>query len=159
MNVMENLMNHHEWSQVAEVELVYKSKVKPSQRPQIQCSNDSYEVLLKTWDINKIELIEQFKILLLNTRQKVLGIHEISTGGISGCVADPRLIFASALKAGATGIILSHNHPSGSLNPSNADIQLTRKIAEGGKLLDIVVSDHLIISLESYYSFADEGMI
>jgi len=92
-----------------------------------------------------MELQEQFKILLLNRGNKVVGIYELSTGGITGTVADPRLIFTAALKANAVALILAHNHPSSSLNPSNADISLTQKIKEGGKLLDINVIDHLII--------------
>ena len=102
---------------------------------------------------------EQFKILLLNRANKVLGIYEVSTGGMSGTVADPKLIFATALKACASSIILSHNHPSGNLKPSNADLQLTQKVKEGGKLLDIEVYDHIILTTEGYYSFADEGQL
>jgi len=89
----------------------------------------------------------------------VLGIVEVSTGGIAGTVADPKLIFAAALKGAATEIILSHNHPSGNLAPSQADIDVTRKIKEGGKLLKIAVLDHIIITSERYFSFADEGLL
>ncbi len=84
---------------------------------------------------------------------------EITTGGISGTVADPKVIFAAALKSTASGIILSHNHPSGSLRPSQADINLTRKLKSAGELLDIAVLDHMILTSESYFSFADEGVI
>lgn len=142
---------------VSEVELVYKTKVKASERPVVSSSKEVYELLRRTWDENKIELVEQFKILLLNQSNKVLGICELATGGICGTVADPRIIFTMALKAAASNIILAHNHPSGSLKPSQADVQLTRKIKEGGQLLDITVLDHLIITKEAYYSFADEG--
>jgi len=144
---------------VAEIELVYKTKVKASERPKIITSKDAYNLLLQTWDENKMELQEQFKILLLNRGNKVVGIYELSTGGITGTVADPRLIFTAALKANAVALILAHNHPSSSLNPSNADTMLTQKIKEGGKLLDINVIDHLIICNEGYYSFADEGAL
>jgi DNA repair protein RadC len=89
----------------------------------------------------------------------VLGIYEVSTGGMTGTVADPKLIFAAALKGAACGIILAHNHPSNNLKPSISDEQLTTKIKEGGKLLDIKLLDHLIISSEGYYSFADEGLL
>ncbi len=84
---------------------------------------------------------------------------EVSTGGISGTVADPKLIFVAALKAGASGMIVSHNHPSGNLTPSQADMELTRKLKEGGKLLEIQLLDHIIMTSESYYSFADEGLL
>ena len=138
---------------------MYKSKVKPSERPCVSSSKEVYELLKRNWNDTQIELVEQFKILLLNRANKVLGIYEISTGGISGTVADPKVIFMAALGAAACGVILSHNHPSGNVKPSRADIELTRKIKQGGELLDISVLDHLIISSESYYSFADEGLM
>ena len=143
--------------QVSEVELVYKSKVKPSERPQVSQSKEVYELLKRNWDENKIGLVEQFKILLLNQNNRVLGLYEISTGGMTGTIADPKLIFIAALRAAAVNLILAHNHPSGSLKPSRADIELTRKIKDGGRLLDITVLDHLIISNEAFYSMADEG--
>ena len=144
---------------VSEVELRYKSKVKPSERPVVKTSKEAYAVLLKNWDENKIEYVEQFKILLLNRAHRVLGIFELSTGGQSGTVADPKLIFIAALKTSATSIILAHNHPSSNLKPSRADEELTKKIKAGGALLKIIVIDHLIISPEGYYSFADEGLM
>ncbi len=94
--------------EVAEIELRYKSKVRASDRPKIETSKDAYNVLMKSWDENKIEFVEQFKVLFLNKANKVLGIYEVSTGGISGTVADPRVIFAAALKANCCGIIISH---------------------------------------------------
>ena len=156
---MENEMNLSALKMVAEVELIYKSKVKPSERPQIKCSSDGYHLLLQTWDENKIEFVEQFKVMLLNRSNKVLGIYELSTGGVTGTVADVKLIFIAALKANACNIIISHNHPSGNLKPSRADEELTIKIKEAGKFLDIHLQDHIIVTKESYLSFADEGII
>jgi DNA repair protein RadC len=156
--VMETKINVNEIA-VAEIELVYKSKVKASERPKINSSKDAYDIFLQSWDDNKIEFVEQFKILLLNRGNKVLGVYEVSTGGVTGTVADPRLIFAAALKANACAIILAHNHPSSNLKPSNADEQLTFKMKEGGKFLDIQILDHLIICTDGYYSMADEGLI
>ena len=101
---------------------------------------------------------EQVEIVLLNRANKVLGISEVSTGGFSGTVADPKVIFSIALKACASSIIL-HNHPSGNLKPSQADLNLTKKIKNGGELLDIAVLDHIILTADSYFSFADEGLI
>jgi len=144
---------------VAEIELVYRSKIKASQRPQISSSKDAYDILLSSWNEDKIGFVEQFKILLLNRGNKVLGVYEVSTGGVTGTVADPRLIFAAALKANACAIILAHNHPSSNLKPSNADEQLTHKIKEGGRYLDIQILDHLVISTEGFYSMADEGLM
>jgi DNA repair protein RadC len=159
MNVMENLVNQQEWNQISEVELVYRSTVKASLRPILTNSREVYDVLLQSWDKNKIELQEQFKVLLLNRGNKALGIYEVSTGGVAGTVADPKLIFMAAIKANACSIILAHNHPSSNLKPSRADEELTQKIKQGGKLLEINVLDHLILSPEGYYSFADEGVM
>ena len=90
---------------VAEVQLIYKSKVKPSERPQIRSSKDCYEILKQTWDEDKIEFVEQFKVMLLNKAQRVLGIYEMSTGGVAGTIADTRLVFIAALKANACSVI------------------------------------------------------
>src|SRR5690242_20365457 len=103
---MESTKNKRQY-EVSEIQLVYKSKVKPSERTKITGSKDAHEVLFETWDKSKLELVEQFKVLLTNRANKVLGIIEISTGGIAGTVADPKLIFAGALKAGASGMILA----------------------------------------------------
>lgn len=145
--------------EVAEIQLTYKSKVKASLRPQIQSSRDAFNVLSNHWDKDKIDFVEQFTLLLLNRANKVIGLYVLSTGTTTGTVADPRLIFASAIKANACGIILSHNHPSGNLKPSQADIDLTRKLKEGGRFLELPILDHIIITSESYYSFADEGLL
>lgn len=156
---MESIMEVSALYEVAEVELIYKSKVKASQRPKITTAKDAYEVLIKAWDENKIEFVEQFKVLFLNRSNKVLGIYEVSSGGISGTVADPRVIFAAALKANCSSIMLSHNHPSGNLKPSRQDEMLTQKIKQGGELLEIKLLDHLIVTSEGYYSFANEGLL
>ena len=144
---------------VSEVELIYRSKVKLSMRPLIRCAGDAYNILLKHWEKEKIEFIEQFKVLYLNRGNRVLAINTISSGGLTGTVADPRLIFATALKLNATALILSHNHPSGNLSPSESDKVLTEKIKNAGKFLDIQVSDHIIVSSEGFFSFADEGLL
>ncbi|HEY1009878.1 MAG TPA: JAB domain-containing protein [Daejeonella sp.] len=146
-------------SQVAEIQITYKPVIKPSQRPKIDCSKDVYELLSNNWDLNKIEFVEQFKIILLNRANRVLGILDISTGGFAGTVADPKVIFGAALKAAASSIILAHNHPSGNLKPSQADIALTHKITTAGTFLDIAVLEHIILTSESYLSFADEGLM
>lgn len=143
---------------VAEVELVYKGKGN-HQRPVIQTAEDAYVLLRATWDDNKIELVEQFKIMLLDTNGECLGIAELASGNITCCLVDVRLIFATALKSRATSIILAHNHPSGNLKPSNNDIKLTKKIMEGGVILDVTVADHLIVTNNSYYSFMNENVM
>jgi DNA repair protein RadC len=156
---METKVNASGLYNVAEVELIYKSKVKASERPQICSSKDAYNVLTHLWDDTKIEFVEQFKVLFLNNANKVLGAYEVSTGGISGTVADPRVIFVAALKANCCAIIVSHNHPSGNLKPSRQDEELTQKIKQAGQLLDIKLLDHVIITNEAYFSFADEGLV
>src|SRR4051812_15011890 len=96
------------WMIASEVELIYKSKIKASERPTIQTSKDAYQVLLNSWDEGKIEYVEQFAILLLNRANKVLGVYKVSSGGITGTVADPKQIFKAALKANACSLVLSH---------------------------------------------------
>lgn len=154
---MENVMDLSELDKVSEVELVYKSKVKPSERPQVKTSKDCYAFLLQTWDENRIEFVEQFKVVLMNRANKVLGIYELSTGGVTSTVVDIKLIFMAALKANACSIILSHNHPSGNLKPSIADEDLTRKIKSAGTLLDIKVLDHVIITTEGIIPLLMKG--
>ena len=146
-------------NQIAEVELIYKSKVKVSQKPQIKTSKEAAEILKQTWDENKIDFVEQFKVLFLNRSNKVLGILEVSSGGVTGTIADPKLVFVAALKANACNIIISHNHPSGNLKPSKVDEELTQKIKQAGQFLDIKLFDHIIVTSEGYYSFVDEGLI
>ncbi len=108
-------------------------------------------------NILKDKPYEVFVVIFLNNALKVKSHKIISTGGIMGTIADPRLILKEALDQGATGIILSHNHPSGNLQPSNADIQLTQKIKTAASYFDIKVVDHIIVSDEGYYSFADNA--
>ena len=102
---------------------------------------------------------EVFAVLFLNQANKVNHFEIISRGGITGTVADPRIILKKALEHGATSIVLSHNHPSGNLKPSRADEELTKKITEAAKFFDIKVIDHIIVSEEGYYSFADDGIL
>jgi DNA repair protein RadC len=102
---------------------------------------------------------EEFWMLLLNRANHVKSKHLVSKGGQSGTVADPKIIFKTALEHQAAYIILAHNHPSGNLKPSAEDIKLTKKLVEAGKLLDLLVVDHLILTDHSYYSFCDEGLI
>ena len=107
----------------------------------------------------RYHLHEVFGIVFLNQANKVKHYEIISEGGITGTVVDPRIIFKKALAEDAVSIILFHNHPSGNLKPSRADIDLTEKIMHGGKLFDIRVLDHIIVSEDGYFSFADEGLI
>lgn len=140
---------------LAEIKVSYSTNNTP--KIKITKGEEAYKVLLDSWDINTIELQEEFKVLLLNKANEVLGIYPLSKGGITGSVVDLRLIFSVALKCNATGIIICHNHPSGNLKPSVADINLTKKIKECSSLLDITLIDHLIISKGGFYSFINSG--
>lgn len=126
------------------------------QRARITSSRDAYEEI-KPHLLDKAH--EEFWILLLNRANEVVKVVQISTGGVSGTVADPKLIFKHALEHLASGLILIHNHPSGNLTPSQADKDLTRKLKDAGRLLDIPVLDHLIFTDRGYLSFADEGIL
>jgi len=158
---MESNLSLEVLNNVSEIEIVYRKKVtcKVSERPLIQTAKDCYDVLLHYWNQDTIEILEEFKVLFLNRAQRVLQIFPVSQGGMTGTVADPRLILAAALRVGAVNLILCHNHPSGSLKPSVADEQLTFKIKMAAQYFDIKVLDHIIITSESYYSFADEGLL
>ncbi|HKG06709.1 MAG TPA: DNA repair protein RadC [Pedobacter sp.] len=122
----------------------------------ITSSKDAFNVLLPVFaDLNH----EEFWILMLNRANLLIGKHLISKGGQAGTVADPKIIFKTALEHNAANIILAHNHPSGSLKPSDQDIRITRRMVEAGKVLDLYVVDHLIITDRLFYSFGDEGLI
>lgn len=122
----------------------------------ILSSKDSFDVLYPYLaDLNH----EQFFVMLLNRGNKIIDVVKISQGGVAGTVADTKLIFKSAIEKLASSIIISHNHPSGNLKPSQADIQLTKNLKQAGTLMEIFVLDHIIIADNAYYSFADEGIL
>lgn len=145
-------------AQVTEVNISYKCQYPEEKRNQVFGSDSAEKILRPLFPDDKIEMQEFFIVLLLNKASKVIGYSQISAGGMSGTVVDVKILFATALKALASAIIIAHNHPSGSLTPSQADIELTRRIKKGSELLDIPLLDHLILSpvIGSYYSFADE---
>ena len=156
---MESEMSSGPWLHVAEVELTYKTKIKASDRPLISSSADAAELLKSHWDENKIEFVEQFKVLLLNRANRVLGLVEISSGGVTGTVADPKLVLVAAVKANACAIIMAHNHPSGNLKPSQQDEHLTQKIKAAAQLFDIRLLDHVIITNDGHFSFTEQGLL
>jgi DNA repair protein RadC len=118
-------------------------------------SRDAYEVVRP----HLVDLPhEAFWVILVNRANRVMRAQQVSQGGVAGTVADPKIIFNLALQHLASGIIVAHNHPSGNLNPSQADIDLTKKLKEGGRVLEVQVLDHLIIAGQKYFSFADEGL-
>jgi len=142
---------------VAEVELRYRTNVPSKDRAQIKSSQDAYEIFLASWNRNTIEYFEEFKALFLNRNNKVLGITTITKGSTTGTIVDVKQLLQYALKTNASSIIVAHNHPSGNLDPSEADKAITKKIVAGCEAIDIKLLDHLIIVHEGgYFSFADE---
>jgi DNA repair protein RadC len=142
---------------LAEVRITYTSKVPACDRIKVRCSQDADKALRLIWP--SFEHREYFYIMLLNRSNQILGFSQISMGGISGTVTDIRIIFQTAIKANCRGIILAHNHPSGNLSASEADITITRKIKEAGKLLDITLLDHMIMTESAYLSMADDNVL
>jgi DNA repair protein RadC len=148
-----NMASH----KISEIEIIYRpqkysiDKVMNSQQAEV--------VFRDFWDMGTIEYFEEFKVMYLNRGNQVLGIYTHSKGGLVGAICDIRMIFQAALKANAHTIIVAHNHPSGNLEPSQADKDITRKIKEAGKVLEIPITDHLILTHCSYLSFADNGYL
>ena len=143
---------------IDEIKISY-SRTTTNQKIKINNSTDSYSCLVEGWDLGTIQLFEEFKILLLNTANEVLGIYNVSKGGISSTIVEIRHILYIALKTNSTGIILAHNHPSGNLKPSSTDINLTRKIKNACELMDLNLTDHIILTKDNYYSFMEGGLL
>ena len=148
-----NLFNN----MVCEVRVDLAPKGRIGSRPKITCSKDAYEIFAPGWE--EINYRERFKVMFLNRSNRVIGIREISSGGIAGTVVDVRMIMQAALGVNAVSMIVSHNHPSLSYDFSDQDIKLTKKIMKAGKIMDITLLDHVLITEEGYVSMADEGML
>jgi DNA repair protein RadC len=142
---------------VAALELGRRRKESdPEEKPKISSSRDAFELLKSDlMDLPK----EEFWVLCLNRANRIIKKKRVSEGGVSGTVADPKIIYKLALEELASGVIVAHNHPSGNLQPSQSDIDLTRKLKEAGRFLEISLLDHLIVANQKYLSFADEGML
>lgn len=146
-------------TQLAEIQITYfPRKPEANSRREVHRSIDSATYFREVWS-DKINYIEEMYVMLLNTANQVLGYTKISMGGANTTIVDPKIVFQAALKAHATRIILGHNHPSGTTKPSQADIQLTKRLQECGNFLDIAVLDHIILGDETYFSFADDGLL
>lgn len=141
---------------VSEIEISYKPAIGP--KPEVTSSSDAYLILKEHYPESQIALKEYFVVMYLNQANRVIGVQKLSEGGLTSAVADVRLLFGTALKILATGIVISHNHPSGNTRPSLQDRNLTKQVKEAGKLLDIKLLDHLIITPDDQYiSMADNG--
>ncbi|MBD1261984.1 JAB domain-containing protein [Maribacter polysiphoniae] len=147
-------------TQVREIKVSYQDNIGTKKSHTINSSKAAASLIFDDWDKNTIELQECFKVLLLNNSNKVKGIYQISQGGLTGTLVDLRILFAVVLKSLSVGIILSHNHPSGKMKPSEQDISLTKKIKKAADYFDIKLLDHIILAPNgSYFSFTDDGIL
>ena len=142
---------------VSEIKVSYSNK--GDKRIKINNSATARQVALSHWDLNIMEFQEEVKVILLNKANMVLGIYELSRGGSTSSVVDIKIILSVALKTHSSSIIVVHNHPSGNLNPSEADKRLTNRLNKACEVIDLVLLDHLIVTKESFYSFKDNNLI
>lgn len=138
-------------------EITLKYKVGPEKKVKITSSQNAYEALRPLYDPDTISLAECFICLFLNRANTTIGWFKVSQGGIAGTIFDIKLVMATAIKCAASAIIISHNHPSGNLEPSEADKTITSKLKKACQLIDVAIHDHIIMSEESYRSMGDEG--
>jgi len=149
--------NQMKFNIVNEIKLSYSRK--GNCEKSISSSQDAVEVFREHFDADEMDYRESFFALYLNQANKVLGIKKISESGISSTLVDVRIVLQAALLCNASGIIVAHNHPSGNLNPSSSDIKMTAQIKEASKMMNMTLLDHVILTSDSHYSFADDGMI
>ena len=142
--------------QLAEITINYKPKIKASNRISISNAQDALKAFKEVWN-DKLDYQESMYLLFLNRANHVLGFNLLAIGSSTGIIVDLRMILQSALKANAHSVIIAHNHPSGNCSPSNEDNRLTTKVKNGLNAIDIKLLDHLIITSDSYYSYADEN--
>ena len=142
---------------VAEIQIVYRPVM--IEQPKILSSNDAHLLIKKLWDNENIFLQEQFAALFFNQAKRMIGWKVLSTGTMTKCIVDIKLLASLALQCMCTDVIITHNHPSGNLNPSACDKTLTQTIKDALKLIDVTLIDHLIITNDGYYSFSDEGIM
>jgi DNA repair protein RadC len=156
MNQISNvrtLRDFEKCPRLSEIRAVYKSRRRFFERPEIRDAKDAEKYLRVIWNRRTMELCEDFVVICLNGNHEALGWVKVSSGGLNSSAVDPRLIFAIALQTASTAIILSHNHPSVNLKPSDADKAVTRQLCEAGKLLSIRVLDHVILTKESSLTY------
>ena len=144
---------------VSEVELIYKKKVSTADCIKVTTSKIAFDILFNLWDKNKIDYVESFYVLYLNRANKVIGSVQLSSGGCISTIVDVKVLIQGALLSNAQGVIVAHNHPSGSLIPSKNDIDITSSIKTACNYFEISLLDHLIIAENNYYSFKDEGKV
>lgn len=145
--------------QIAEVKVSYTNKVKAKDRVQVKTSRDAYNAVRSLYDEDTIDYVESSYVLLLNYANQIIGKKLLSTGGTNACIVDVKVIAQISLSTNAHAIILTHNHPSGNLDASQQDINITRKVKNALDLFDIRVLDHIIVTSDGYTSMADEGLM
>ena len=144
---------------VSEIKISYEPRVKASECPKVTCSQDAYEQIKQFFDPSLMNVKEEAVVLYLNCSNRIMGGFKVSSGGISCTIVDITLILGVAVKCLARGLVLAHTHPSGELQPSKADLNLTARLKEAARLLDIRLIEHLILSTDGYLIFADEGLL
>lgn len=144
---------------ISEINLSYRPSPQSRKMNPIQCSNDAYRILKDLYNPDLICAREEFIVIYLNNTGRVLGHFKAFIGGISSVTCDLKIILGVGLKSLASSIILSHNHPSGNLKPSQSDLNMTKKVLKACQVLEIQLFDHILISDEGYFSFADEGLL
>ena len=142
-----------------EIKVQLKDNVKVSELYKIESSKDAANVFRQIFNADTILWQEEFVMLCLNRSNAVTGFYKVSSGGMHGTVVDPKIVYTVALKSCATSLIVAHNHPSGNLKISEADRKITQKLRDSGKILEIQLLDHLVITQESYLSMADQGLL
>lgn len=142
-----------------EVKAIYECKTSITALPILKSSKDAYNYIKDKYVPESINYFESFYVIFLNRSNRIIAHQQLGQGSITGCILDVRMLISTATIFASVGVVLVHNHPSGSTKPSDADIALTKKVKEGLKLVDIQVLDHLIITDETYFSFTDEGML
>jgi DNA repair protein RadC len=143
---------------IKEIDISYSYGTAKAERENIKSSQDA-NVVFSSMIEKSIEYKESFLLMVLNNSSEILGVRKIFEGGLTACVVDIRLIYQTILKAHGVAFIICHNHPSGKLQPSEADKNLTNKIKKGAETLDLKLLDHLIITKDNYLSFADDGIL
>jgi DNA repair protein RadC len=147
-------------SNLGEIEVSYRYDNALADRPIIKSAEDAIDVLKNLYHLERIGLQEQFVIVFLNRANKVIGSSNLFVGGLTGTVVDIKLVLAIGLKLMASSIIISHNHPSGNIKPSEEDKKITNKLCDASKLLEIQLLDHLVVTPDmKYFSFANEGLL
>ena len=144
---------------IPEIKIVYTPNIPLSSRPKIHSSEQAVAAFLHTYDSNTIQLFESFKVMLLNPSNRILGIYSVSQGVIDNVQVKPRLLFGTALKAGATAMIISHSHPTEEVYPSKSDVKSTKEIKFISGLLGISLIDHIILSSEAHFSFRENKLL